>query len=231
MMRRLNVITLTVVVTLSFFALVAVNACTHAPWVLPVSQRTGDPTICFERDVLPIFQSNCAKSGCHEAGRGRGGYTLDNYKDIVSRGIVPGNPDASKIYQSVTFLKGENFMPRNAPALTATELDVIKRWIQTGAIDSGACATDNCDTTLFTYSGAIAPMMQLHCTGCHSSASSSGGSLADYASVKAAAVNGNLIGDISHTAGYNAMPQNGTQLSACQITQVKKWVAAGAQNN
>jgi hypothetical protein len=53
----------------------------------------------------------------------------------------------------------------------------------------------------------------------------------DYNSVKTAAVNGRLIGDISHLAGYNAMPQNGTMLQDCQIIQVKKWVATGAPNN
>lgn len=208
------------------------NSCQHQYYVMPENLRTGDPTICFERDVLPIFQSNCAKSHCHDAGHGAGGYTLDSYSDIVKKGIVPGNTAASVIWQSVSMnIFNVTPMPKDAPGLTWAQLDVIKRWIATGAIDSGACSTSPCDTTVFTYSGVIAPMMQTYCTGCHNAASAAGGSLEDYASVKEAAVNGRLIGDISHSSGYNAMPLVGAMLEDCQITQVKEWVAAGAPNN
>jgi hypothetical protein len=226
--------------TRRFFAVAAVsvvmssavfNSCVHQPYVLPVSQQTGDPDICFERDILPIFQSNCAKSGCHDAASHEDGYVLDNYANIRSKGIVPGNPAASKIYRSITTETGEDFMPRNAPALSEANVLLIKRWIQGGAIDSGACATTTCDTNSFTYSGTIAPMMQQYCTGCHNSASAPGGSLMDHASVKNAAVYGNLIGDISHAASYNPMPKGGAKLLDCKITQMKKWVAAGAPNN
>jgi hypothetical protein len=208
-----------------------INSCVHQPFVLPADQQTGDPTICFERDILPIFQSNCAKSGCHNAASAEEGYVLDNYAHIVRKGILPGNPAASKIYESVTTAKGENFMPRDAPALTAVQLDLLKRWILGGAIDTGGCSTNNCDTNTYTYSGAVALTMQTYCVGCHNSASAPGGSLADYNSVKTAAVTGNMIGDISHQSGFNPMPQGGNKLSDCQITQIKKWVAAGAPNN
>ncbi len=204
----------------------------HAPYVLPVSLRTGDPTICFERDILPIFQSNCAKGGCHDASHGASGYVLDNYQDVIKKGIVPGNPAASKIWQSISMkIFSVTVMPKGSPSLSATDLDLIKRWIATGAIDSGACSTSNCDTTSFTYSGTIAPLMQTYCTGCHNSPSAAGGSLADYTSVKYAVVNGRLLGDIEHLPGYNAMPLGANMLDDCQITQVKKWVAAGAPNN
>lgn len=223
-----------------FFAVAAVSvimssaafhSCVHQPYVMPVSQQTGDPDICFERDILPIFQSNCAKSGCHDAASHEEGYVLDNYANIRSKGIVPGNPAASKIYNSITIARGEGFMPRDAPALSAANVLLIKRWIQGGAIDSGACSTTGCDTNSFSYSGVIAPMMQQYCTGCHNSASAPGGSLMDHASVKNAAVSGSLIGDISHASGYNPMPQGGAKLLDCKITQVKKWVAAGAPND
>jgi len=221
-----------VIVLTMLTAIMATNSCVHQPYVMPEDQRTGDPDICFERDILPIFQSNCAKSGCHDAASHEEGYVLDNYANIVKKGIYPGNPAASDIYQSITTATGEDFMPRDAPALSAASVSLIKRWILGGAIDGGtACSTNTCDTNNYTYSGAIAPLMQSHCVGCHSAASVPGGALNNYSSVKNAAVNGNLIGDISHEAGYNPMPKGGTKLSDCQITQVKKWVAAGALNN
>src|ERR1017187_4160253 len=78
---------------------IAINSCVHAPYVLPANLRTNDPNICFERDILPIFISNCTKSGCHNAQSHVGGYVLDNYQNIVSKGIVPGNYAASKLYE------------------------------------------------------------------------------------------------------------------------------------
>ena len=207
-------------------------SCTHQPYVLPVNLRTGDPNICFERDVLPIFQSNCARSGCHNSPRGAKGYVLDSYDNIIKKGIIPGNPAASIIWQSVSMNKfGVEHMPQDAPGLTTNQLYLIRRWIVTGAIDSGGCNVSNCDTSLFTYSGAVQPIMQNNCTGCHNSASAAGGSLADYSSVMNAAVNGRLIGDIKHLTGYNAMPLGGAMLQDCQITQIEKWVLAGAPNN
>lgn len=206
------------------------NSCVHAPYVLPQSQRTGDPNICFERDILPIFQSNCAKSGCHDS-HGAGGYRLDNYQDIVRKGIVAGNPAASKIWASINYETGENLMPKGAGRLSDADQAMIREWIATGAIDSGACSTSNCDTNNYTYSGTIAPMVQLYCTGCHNSSSAPGGSLTDFASVYQAAVFGKLLGDINHLSGYNQMPLGGNQLSSCQLTQFQKWVAAGAPDN
>ncbi len=206
------------------------TACVHAPYVMPVSQRTGDPTICFERDILPIFVSNCTQSGCHGATGRDNSYRLDNYADIVSNGIVPGNPAASKLFESVAYSTGSSKMPRGGAALNATQIDLLRRWIATGAIDGGDC-TGGCDSSNFTYSGAIAPMMATYCVGCHNNASVKGGSMSDYNNVKTQAVSGKLIGNIQHLPGFVPMPSAGLKLSDCQIAQVTKWVAAGALNN
>ncbi len=215
----------------SITLVIGLNACVHDPYVLPVAQQTGDTGICFQKDILPIFQSNCAKSGCHDASSHEEGYTLDSYANIVKKGIVPGNPAASKIYHSITIATGEDFMPQGAPPLSAASIELIRRWISGGAIDSGACDGSPCDTNNYTYSGAIEPIMQSYCVGCHYSASVPGGSLADYLHVMNSAVNGNLIGDIKHLSGFNPMPQGGNKLSDCEIRQIEKWVEAGAPDN
>ena len=63
-----------VALTISIFVLVF-GACKHTPpeQVVPPPVSggggggTGNTTVCFETEILPIFQSNCAKSGCHDA--------------------------------------------------------------------------------------------------------------------------------------------------------------------
>jgi len=56
--------------------------------------------ICFERDVLPIFQSSCAMSGCHDAGTAKHGYVFNSYSGIM-RAITPGNLGESDIYEMI----------------------------------------------------------------------------------------------------------------------------------
>lgn len=89
-----------------------------------------------------------------------------------------------------------------------------------------------CDSTVFTYSGAIKPLINNYCQGCHSGTGASGGvDLSTYNGVKAKVSDGRLWGSINHTPGYVAMPQNGQKLSVCELKQFSKWIAAGALNN
>lgn len=91
----------------------------------------------------------------------------------------------------------------------------------------------NCDTTtVSTYSGTVVTLLTANCTGCHSTASPSGGiALDNYTAVKAQVTNGKLMGSITQSTGYSAMPKGGAKLSDCNIAKIQKWVNAGAPNN
>src|SRR5437870_8144944 len=48
--------------------------------------------LCFQSEVLPIFQKNCATSGCHDASSHKGGYVLDTYDNLFLKdGKLTGN--------------------------------------------------------------------------------------------------------------------------------------------
>ncbi len=71
----------------------------------------GDSSqICFQRDILPIFLSNCAMSGCHDAQSHKGGYVLTSYATITEKGIKPYRPEKSKIYK-VLIGSGDRIAP------------------------------------------------------------------------------------------------------------------------
>jgi len=95
----------------------------------------------------------------------------------------------------------------------------------------------NCDTTNYTFSGVIFPLINDNCTSCHSGSAPQGNvSLKDYTTISVAAdippgQYGSLYGVISHNSGNSAMPKNGTQLSECNILIVKKWIDAGKPDN
>jgi hypothetical protein len=89
-----------------------------------------------------------------------------------------------------------------------------------------------CDTVNMMYSTDIKPILQANCYSCHSSGNAEGGvTLDSYESVKNVADNGNLIGVITHAAGYPPMPQGGAKLSDCDINKIKDWINNGASNN
>ncbi len=112
-MKNFSAVALTILTFILFFA-----ACKHtAPeQVVPPPPAggggggTGTTLVCFESEVLPIFQSNCAKSGCHDAITHEKGYVLDSYANIIRKGIVVGSATNSEIYE-VLFETGNDKMP------------------------------------------------------------------------------------------------------------------------
>lgn len=185
----------------------------------------GD-SICFERDILPIFVSNCAMSGCHDVNTKADKYDLSNYTAILSKGIKPGNPDNSEIWEVIQ----ENEMPPNG-ALTREQKSYIKSWIAAGAKNGTNCVVQ-CDSNVFTYSSAVSKIMS-QCTGCHSGNNASAQvNLSIHAGVQTVALNGRLMGSLLGHSGYASMPPYGSpRLTSCQITQLNKWIGNGCKND
>lgn len=110
------------------------------------------------------------------------------------------------------------------------------------ALHPDVSTTSKCDTTsVISYSAHIAPIMSTNCNqNCHNPTATSGSrDLTSYSGVSSGATNGavagdggSLLGTVSWDPAYgNDMPKNGSKLSICDITKIKKWAAAGAPNN
>ena len=226
---------LTVILVVSFLMV----TCKHE---LPDNGNTGGivtpPTqtgncstdsIYFVNDIQPLINSNCATSGCHDATTRAEGVELTSYSKIRNY-VVPFNAAASKIYKESIKTNNDRMPPPPMPALTAGQLAKLVKWINQGALNNQC--TGGCDTTLFTYAAAVMPLMNNYCKGCHNPLSLGGNiDLSTYATVKTQALNGKLMGSIQHSAGFSAMPKGGSKFLDCQITQVQKWITAGALNN
>jgi uncharacterized membrane protein len=189
----------------------------------------ADTGICFKNDILPIFQTRCAfTSGCHNATDRTEGYQLDSYENIISKGINKGNAADSKIYEVITEDNADKRMPQppNAP-LTTAQKDLIARWINEGAKNTSTCSA-SCDSSNFTFTTGVKPILETHCLGCHGGTAASGGSikLGTYNDVKAQVASNALYPAITHTGGV-PMPQNGAKISDCKIAVIRKWIEAG----
>ena len=109
--------------------LLIVSACQ------PVTLRAADPQRDLASEVRAVFASRCA--GCHGPNlakpRGRFGYVLD-LKRVASNPemVVPGSAGESELWELVR--RGE-MPPEDSPtgALTASQKEVIRSWIDAGA--------------------------------------------------------------------------------------------------
>jgi hypothetical protein len=122
-------------------------------------------------------------------------------------------------------------MPRNAPRLSDTVINLIKRWIMEGANNTTNCA-NSCDTSVFTYTAVVKPIIDANCLSCHNGPGAPKGlDYTTYAGLRVPALDGRLVRAISHAPGITPMPLGGQKLSDCNIAKIRKWVTDGAKNN
>ena len=216
----MNIKKFSLIAAFAFVGVWGMQSCQH--------EQMGDPNaaICFERDILPIFNSKCAMSGCHDAGTAAEGYDLSNYKKIVSHGIVKGKPNSSELYEVVA----DNEMPpKGYTKLSDAEKQMLYDWIADGAKNGINCAV-KCDSAVSGFTAVIQPMMTKYCVGCHAYPNASAQvELSGYIGVKNA-INQGLLKSLDHS-GYYPMPKGGAKLSDCEINQVRNWIQRGAPND
>lgn len=83
------------------------------------------PTISFATDVLPIFQSSCAFSGCHSTASASDGIRLSNYAEANA-------VDTNRLLGAIKHTAGFDNMPQGAPKLEASKIQKIECWIRQG---------------------------------------------------------------------------------------------------
>ncbi len=84
----------------------------------------------FVRDIQPIFQASCTP--CHFGEKPKAELRLDS-KTLTLKLIVPGNSNGSRLVQRVLGANGEKRMPLGREALSAAQIELLKRWIDEGA--------------------------------------------------------------------------------------------------
>ena len=109
------------------------KSISHGDGKITASKRQPQTAPTFEKDIRPILKAHCFD--CHgESGQPKGGFDIRLRRLIVQGGhdgpaIVPGNPDASHLLQLVA--SGD--MPKRDKKLTPEQVDLLRRWIATGA--------------------------------------------------------------------------------------------------
>ncbi len=112
-------------------ATIAATATQQAPTETPTASSPAG-SVSFSEDINPVLQANCFN--CHGGEKTSRGLSVATYETLMKGSqngavINPGNPDSSKLLQSI--LSGK--MPKKGEKLTADEAQLIKQWILEGA--------------------------------------------------------------------------------------------------
>jgi len=98
----------------------------------------GDDKVTYDDHIAPIFKQRCGT--CHNPTTKKADLDVTNYLTLMQGGasgasIAPGDADGSYLYTLVTH-QAEPFMPQKADKLPDAEIDLIKRWISSGALEN-----------------------------------------------------------------------------------------------
>ncbi len=98
--------------------------------------------INYQEHILPIFRNSCLT--CHNPDKKKAGLDLSAWQTAINGSnngqvVNPGDPDGSLLYRVVTHQEDPT-MPPKKDKLPDKELDLIKRWIAGGAIETATGA-------------------------------------------------------------------------------------------
>jgi len=112
-------------------------ACGLATPAWSADPPAGAPApISYYRQVRPVLQRAC--TGCHQPAKAGGGLLMTSHALSLKGGEqgalwVPGQPENSLLIEVVT--GDPPYMPKNAPALSKEQVELLRKWIAEGAKD------------------------------------------------------------------------------------------------
>ncbi len=114
----------------------------HSDGATPAGTPAVDPDaltgpVDFTRDIEPIFKKSCYE--CHNDKEQKGKLRMDSRELLLKGGengpgFEAGNGDKSAIIQRIRGEGDDPRMPKKKPPLNADQTEVIKRWIDQGAV-------------------------------------------------------------------------------------------------
>ena len=109
-----------------------------AAWLTlgPLGSSAAQDTPSFAKDIAPLLATNCV--ACHAGSARMGGLGLETFEDLERGGahgktVIPGDSEGSRLYRMVAG-NLEPSMPFGGGRLPAEQIDLIKRWIDAGAV-------------------------------------------------------------------------------------------------
>ena len=107
--------------------------------VFVFAQNSSAADVDFDTQIKPIFMQHCA--GCHGEEKGLGKLRLHTPEAIQKKAadddhlIVKGKPDESELYERLVLpADHKKRMPKKADPLPKEKIELIRQWIEQGAV-------------------------------------------------------------------------------------------------
>ncbi|MBX7103478.1 MAG: hypothetical protein K1X57_05330 [Gemmataceae bacterium] len=102
------------------------------------SRASAQAKVTFDQNVLPLLKEKCLN--CHNADKARGGLDASTFGKLMEGGssgavVKPGEADGSRLY-TLAAHREEPKMPPNSPPIAKESLDLLKAWIDGGALEN-----------------------------------------------------------------------------------------------
>ncbi|MDX2044171.1 MAG: DUF1549 domain-containing protein [Acidobacteriota bacterium] len=162
MRRAIKLFVTGLFVTGSFFAAMVSAAALILPNALANARGTEQGAIDFKRDIEPIFAASCYQ--CHGPKKAAGQLRLDLKTTAMKGGIsganiIPGNSKSSILLKRILGEGGEARMPMGGDALKAEQIELIRQWIDQGAVwPSDESATRNSQSAIPQHWAYVKPV-------------------------------------------------------------------------
>ncbi len=221
-----------------------------AAWPLVAAQPSAPP-VDFSRDIAPIFEKSCV--GCHGANLAQAKLRLDSESAVLAGGvsgpvIVSGKSGDSLLVKRILGSTDAPRMPMGAAALSAEQVQFIRRWIDQGTFSAAKASpkpqpaenpTPADARSSSVFAAQIRPILASRCYVCHGPETQQNGLRLDsLAAVLKGSDSGRVVipghsGESRLMRRLQAqerplMPYGGPPLSADEIAIVRKWIDAGA---
>ena len=109
-----------------------------------VGSQNVHPQQQIAQDAYAIFEQSCFI--CHgPAGSFKESLLIDHNTLIQNGTVIPGNPNASELYNRLVATDTTKRMPLNQPQLSTQAINTIRNWILAGAPDWTATSTTDGD--------------------------------------------------------------------------------------
>ncbi len=123
-----------------------------------VGSQNVHPQQQIAQDAYAIFEQSCFI--CHgPAGSFKETLLIDHSTLIQNGTVIPGNPNASELYNRLVATDTTKRMPLNQPQLSTQAINTIRNWILAGAPDWTATSTTDGD---FISPGEILNTIETH---------------------------------------------------------------------
>ena len=126
--------TLSILVLSAVLGMGLISGCYYDEIIPDTSIYSGEQ-ISFNVDIIPLFDSSCNASGCHNTGQVAPDLTAGNaYNSLINDGYVDvANPESSELYQ---WVKGNRTTPMPISGTDSKIVSSVLLWVEQGALDN-----------------------------------------------------------------------------------------------